>query len=519
MNARGQASEALALFRDAGDVEAMRRLIIANALDWARQGRAQTLSDWIEALPNAMREADPWLEYWYGRAWIFVRPPRGRPPLERAYEAFRAAGDLRGQALALNTIVTGYYYEWANFVPLDRWLPEFDRLLGPENAASSIAKASLRARAAHVIALLFRRPGGSRARGQCPPPRRAHRRRERPQCADDGRLHAVQLSQLDDQGRLGRRRSSPGSSRSSPSPRSRPLMQVWWRTHLSFWHHVNGRYEQSAAVIAEAREIAERYGLAAYLFEIDHAVASALISKGDYVAAGDLLQAMERRLSPSRRMDWAYFHHLRANLEQRLGHFGNAAKAAEQAVALARETGLPSMQLPHFLARLAHSRISAGDREGGMRAMDEAIATASEVDRKTFEQQRELVLVDEEIDAGRNAARRRASRRRARGLPGARASHVPAQSPGSRRAARQSRARARHRDRVRAHADRAQRARCARRRRAGVAVPVAHTRAGRIRAHSRRAADALHRQGAAASARPAEAPGRARRPATSKSSN
>ncbi len=79
MEARGLASEALALFRDADNVEAMRRLIIANALDWARQGRAQTLSDWIEALPQAMREADPWLEYWYGRAWIFVRPPRGRP--------------------------------------------------------------------------------------------------------------------------------------------------------------------------------------------------------------------------------------------------------------------------------------------------------------------------------------------------------------------------------------------------------------------------------------------------------
>jgi tetratricopeptide (TPR) repeat protein len=129
-------------------------------------------------------------------------------------------------------------------------------------------------------------------------------------------------------------------------------------------------------------------------------VASALISKGDYLAAGDLLRAMERRLSPARRMDWAYFHHLQANLEQRLGHFGNAAKAAARAVELARETGLPSMQLPHFLARLAHSRITAGDREGGLRAMEEAIAAASELDRKTFEQQRELVLIEEDIDAG-----------------------------------------------------------------------------------------------------------------------
>ena len=199
----------------------MRRLIIANALDWARQGRAQTLSDWIEALPQAMREADPWLEYWYGRAWIFVRPPRGRPALERAYEAFRAAGDLRGQALALNTIVTGYYYEWANFAPLDRWLPEFDRLLGPESAPKLDRESELRARAAHVIALLFRRPEDPELAVMRPPSRRAHRRRRRPQRADDGRLDAVQLSQLDDQGRLRRRRSSRGSSRSSPRPRSR----------------------------------------------------------------------------------------------------------------------------------------------------------------------------------------------------------------------------------------------------------------------------------------------------------
>jgi tetratricopeptide (TPR) repeat protein len=339
MEARGQASDALALFRDADNVEAMRRVIIANALDWARQGRAQTLSDWIEALPQAMREADPWLEYWYGRAWIFVRPPLGRPALECAYEAFRAAGDLRGQALALNTIVTGYYYEWANFAPLDRWLPEFDRLLGPENAASSIAKANCARgpRTSSRSCSAGRRIPSLRS---VPAVSMSSSIRKRPQRADDGRLHALQLSQLDDQGRLRRRPRRP--DRADPGrARGHAMMQVWWRTHLSFWHHVNGRYDQSAAVIDEAREIAERYGLAAYLFEIDHAVASALISKGDYAAAGDLLRTMERRLSPARRMDWAYFHHLQANLEQRLGHFGNAANAAERAVELARETGPP----------------------------------------------------------------------------------------------------------------------------------------------------------------------------------
>ena len=165
-----------------------------------------------------------------------------------------------------------------------------------------------------------------------------------------------------------------------------PLMQVWWRTHLSFWHYINGRYDNSATVIGEARAIAERYGLEAYLFEIDHGEVTALISKGELAAAKAQLEAMEKRLSPARRMDWAYFHYLRSMLEQRLARFAAAVQEAERALALARETGLPVMQLPHFLARLAHSRSAAGDHEGSMRALDEAIAVASDTERGTFEQ-------------------------------------------------------------------------------------------------------------------------------------
>jgi ATP/maltotriose-dependent transcriptional regulator MalT/DNA-binding SARP family transcriptional activator len=397
--ARGQASEALALFRDAGNVEAMRPLILANALEWARQGRAQTLSDWIEALPQSMREADPWLEYWYGRAWIFVEAPRGRPALERAYEAFRAAGNLRGQALALNTIVTGYYYEWANFAPLDRWLPEFDRLLGPESPSKLDRESELRARAAYVIALLFRRPEDSDLD--------ACARRLDELIDEEGDVNARMMAASTLFNYLNwtvKGGSADGLvARIEPvlaKPEVTPLMQVWWRTHLSFWHHVNGRYDQSAAVIAKAREIAERYGLEAYLFEIDHAEASAIISKGDYAIAKERLQAIERRLSPTRRMDWAYFYHLEANLEQRLGNFRAAAQAAERAVNVARDAGLPSLQMPHFLARLAHSRMSVGDREGGMRALDEAIALSDRAGRKYFEQQRELIEIDLHIEAG-----------------------------------------------------------------------------------------------------------------------
>jgi DNA-binding SARP family transcriptional activator len=179
-----------------------------------------------------------------------------------------------------------------------------------------------------------------------------------------------------------------------------PLMQVWWRTHLAFWHYINGRYERSTAVSEEARAVAERYGLAAYLFEIDHAEASALITRGALAEAAAVMKTLEARLSPSRRMDWAYFHYLQANLEQRLGHAAAAVKAAERAVALARETGLPTMQVPHFIVRLAHARTAAGDVAGGMAAFAEAIALAGEVDRESFTRQRELVEVGLDLDRG-----------------------------------------------------------------------------------------------------------------------
>jgi ATP/maltotriose-dependent transcriptional regulator MalT len=396
---RGQISEALELYRDAKDWQAMRSLIHEHALEWARQGRAQALSDCIETLPASMRESDPWLAYWFGRAWIFAQPLRGRPPIERAYTAFRNIGELRGEALALSTIVTSYYYEWANFAPLDRWLPEFERLLGGERAANLDPESELRARAAWLMALLLRKPEDENV-AQC----------------------AQRLDALIDGERDFNLRVLAGAmvfnyinwkteGEAAPSliariepilakPDVSPLMQLQWRTHLSFWHYVEGRYGESTEVMVEARAIAERYGLESYLFDIDHAEASALISKGDHAAAKALLDTMERRLSLTRRMQWPFFHHVRSLLEQRLDHRTAAIEHAERAVALARELQVPSVQMPHFLARLGWARAAAGDSKGAMEAIDEAIELASPFERKRFEERRELLQIEADYNAG-----------------------------------------------------------------------------------------------------------------------
>jgi len=395
--ARGLQSEALALFRDASDFESMRGLILAHALEWARQGRAQALSDWIEALPRNMRESDPWLAYWFGRAWIFVEPQRGRPEVERAFAAFSANGDVRGEALALSALVNSYYFEWATFVPLDRWIPELKRLLAGPGTLD--AACELRARAALLISLLLRKSDDENI-AAC-----AQRLDELIDVETDLNVRVMAASILLNYINWNTEGASAPAlvARIEPvlrKPEVTPLMQLWWASHLSHWHFINGRYAEATDVMTEARVIAERYGLEHHLFDIDHQEAAALINKGDHAAATARLDVMERRLSPAQRMLWPYFLHLRSILEQRLGHNKAALDIAERALAMVHELEIPSLQMPHFFARLAWARAAVGDREGANRALDEAAARSNPVERKMFEERRALLRVEADMNAG-----------------------------------------------------------------------------------------------------------------------
>ena len=180
-------------------------------------------------------------------------------------------------------------------------------------------------------------------------------------------------------------------------PEVTPLMQVWWAAQFAHWHFINGRYAESTAAMTQARAVAERYGLEHHLFDIDHQEAAALINKGDHATAKVRLDAMERRLSPTQRMLWPYYLHLRSILDQRLGNHKSALDIAERALAMVRELDIPSLQMPHFLARLAWARAALGDREGANRALDEAMARAASVDRKMFEERRELLQVEADM--------------------------------------------------------------------------------------------------------------------------
>jgi tetratricopeptide (TPR) repeat protein len=280
-------------------------------------------------------------------------------------------------------------------VPLDRWIPELERLLRDRLDAAS----ELRARAALLVAFLLRKPDAE-ASAACA-------RRLDELIGGEGDLNvrvmaaSILLNYLNWTTEDGSRAAEliAGIEPIVRDPEVTPLMRVWWSAQYSHWHFIDGRYAEATQVMAEARATAERYGLEHHLFDIDHQDAAALINNGRHEEAKALLDVMERRLSPAHRMHWPYFLHLRSILDQRLGNARAAADHAERALAIVRELEVPSLQMPHFFARLAWARAALGDREGASQALDEAMARATPVDRKLFAQRRVLLQVDADMNA------------------------------------------------------------------------------------------------------------------------
>jgi DNA-binding SARP family transcriptional activator len=93
------------------------------------QGRWQTLLGWITELEAARLSLDPWLRYWMGEAQMQQNLAAGRKTLDQAFNRFEESGDRRGMALCAASILLSHFLEYADFVPMDRWIAELDRIL------------------------------------------------------------------------------------------------------------------------------------------------------------------------------------------------------------------------------------------------------------------------------------------------------------------------------------------------------------------------------------------------------
>ena len=71
LHAAGHIEAAARLLRDAEDWDTLAQLIRRHAQSLVAQGRAQTLEEWLQGIPEAIFAEQPWLLFW--RGWMAPR--------------------------------------------------------------------------------------------------------------------------------------------------------------------------------------------------------------------------------------------------------------------------------------------------------------------------------------------------------------------------------------------------------------------------------------------------------------
>jgi ATP/maltotriose-dependent transcriptional regulator MalT/DNA-binding SARP family transcriptional activator len=351
---------AFSLYVDCEDWAAAARMIREEAPDLLQQGRWQTAKSWIEVLPQALLDADPWLWYWRGACDVSIDPARARAALEKAYTGLADLHDVPGQVMAAALIMETFYFEWTRFTPLDRWIDVLSTLFDGGVAFPSAA-VELRARSGLVAALLYRQPQHPLLR---PESARALALLE----ADvpvGARVTGgiILLNCYCFRGDFDCAERVVGLLQPHLAhPEITPLNQVWWQIAVAYYRLLRSDHDAAAEALDRAEAIAREHGLSFILPAVLTQRVFLTLSFGDLQRAGALLPMLRAVINPARRMDLALFHSAQSWYEFQRGDLAAAMKHGQTAIEGAVEAGAVTIQTYCVLGRV-HLLLEIGDAE------------------------------------------------------------------------------------------------------------------------------------------------------------
>ena len=374
------------------------------------EGRANTLAQWIDALPETVRERHPRLALYLGVALLYCDPQRAKQLLDAAYDGFVAAGDVRRVLMTAAHAVDCHYFEWADFTALDRWIAVFEQHLTPA-APLDAPYDAMRVHSAFLIALLFRQPDHPRIAEIAGEVARQIAGESALDVPLNFRLNAASILFNYYNWKTKGDTADALIARVTPwlaDPRATPVNRVWWRVHLSFNHQILGRFD--AGETDDGRGGGDRARARAALDAVRDLLRGSRADRG--VARRRRLDRRARETAHAcsiRRGGWT--SRTSASRNRRCAARrtpDDALRAAQDAVAIGREAGLPAMQIPHFLVREALSHLHARRVDDALARYDEAMRVPIGVDADNFRVQRGFVArasrtldrrMDEAVDA------------------------------------------------------------------------------------------------------------------------
>ena len=154
MDQAGEPAEALALYRDSHDWDAMAGVVERSAQALLAHGRGETVARWVEELPPETQLKHPWTVYWAASSRAQVAPREARVLYEKAFDLFRAQGDAKGVVLSCSGAMDAILYELDDFSLLDRWIPVLDQALAPLDSSELEARVAC----SMFVSLTLRQP-------------------------------------------------------------------------------------------------------------------------------------------------------------------------------------------------------------------------------------------------------------------------------------------------------------------------------------------------------------------------
>lgn len=118
----GRVDEALALYVEAEQFEDAERVLLHQAPQLFRAGRAFAIEAWVRRLPDRRRADNPWLRYWEATGQFLRNPNSSVPLFEALYKEFEQRQDAMGQWLAWCGMMDGIVFSFTGYRRMEPWI-------------------------------------------------------------------------------------------------------------------------------------------------------------------------------------------------------------------------------------------------------------------------------------------------------------------------------------------------------------------------------------------------------------
>jgi ATP/maltotriose-dependent transcriptional regulator MalT/DNA-binding SARP family transcriptional activator len=370
----GQVESAAALYREAGDYHGLIKLILSQSSPLLFQGRYQTLTRWMNSLPEGELLKEPWLLYWLAMSLINTDPNQSRRLFEQAFSLFKTHNNTIGMLSTFCGVSDSIFQCFEQFDRYNELFPRLETFCRNLESLSS-PEIELRVIGTMLMALCARQPFHPDLKHW---QQRAFLSLEKEipvgakiqlvisliMC----KVHSGELAETGHLLAMYREKSDDGEVV--------PYALIFLNVLDSFFSWLNGHFEQSNKAHRKALKLSSAMGnYNSILFVLAHRVANAL-STGDLSAADKVLNKLERQLDQFGAWEKRFFHVLacwRALLENNVAQ---AALHSERSVLLAEKKegkGLLQTVPVSYLGR-AICLHAMGNEKQAARCVDMAIS-------------------------------------------------------------------------------------------------------------------------------------------------